>query len=168
MNYTRLLYILFLIILNNINELCSQTLVGRYLANIATHSPHELQLLKIQIEVGCYGISRRFFFKTKWMILTMMALFNILLAYDMMGDSDDDQIWPLILYSLFPVPLFIVYQLFRVRHKIFDYIQSWCMFVGRSSSVAHSTDKTSLLNKKQNVKFDDVAFRQKRGFTNGD
>ena len=107
-----------------------QALVGRYLSQIAERGPAELQLLKIQIEVGCYGISRRFFRKTKWLIICMMALFFALFGFEMTGDQQDVTmphvwVWSVVLYFLFPLPIFICFQLYLNKKKIKDSFRKW-------------------------------------------
>ena len=108
----------------------TQALVGRYLSQIAERGPSELQLLKIQIEVGCYGISRRFFRKTKWLIICMMALFFALFGFEMTGDQQDVTmprvwVWAVVLYFLFPLPIFICFQLYLNKKKIKDKFRKW-------------------------------------------
>lgn len=103
-------------------------MVGRYLSQIAERKPSELQLLKIQIEVGCYGISRRFFRKTKWLIICMMALFFALFGFEMTADQQDVTmpkvwVWAVVLYFLFPLPIFICFQVYLHKKKIKDWFR---------------------------------------------
>jgi hypothetical protein len=112
-------------------------LVGRYLSQIASQPPKELQLFKIQIEVGCYGINHRFFRRTKWLVIIIMAAFFVLFAFDMTLDGiyefqSNYWLWGLLLFGLFPLPLWIFYHLYHNKWDlitlVWSLLEQFCIY----------------------------------------